>query len=409
MRHFFGLMIGLLVATTLQAAPLKLWISSHQDKIYYEKMAGLYRQTVDAGFEAEIQAFGFREMPDKLGTAIKTGEGVPDIVQLDEIFFGMYLSDQIPFADLTERVQQSGLDRDLLRQRVDLFTYQDRIYGLPQSLSAVILYCRRDLMDQHQVTAADLRTWDVLRKTGVRLAGQKQRLMALDWSYFEILLRQRGGRLFSKDGTVFPDEELALDTLRFLADLQNQGIGQLPDRGSIFDPVFFSGDVAQQEVLCVVGADWYGLDLLQQFSPELKGQWRMLPLPVWQEGGRRSSTFAGQGLLIFKDSEKTEQAWNFIHFVMTNPDSNAERFLGGNSFTAYKPSWTDERLLGGHDYFGGQSMGKLLVELAPELPSVVMSPKRLMLLFMLREQLFQAVMLGKMTPEQALETAKSRL
>lgn len=409
MRHFFGLMIGLLVATTLQAAPLKLWISSHQDKIYYEKMAGLYRQTVDAGFEAEIQAFGFREMPDKLGTAIKTGEGVPDIVQLDEIFFGMYLSDQIPFADLTERVQQSGLDRDLLRQRVDLFTYQDRIYGLPQSLSAVILYCRRDLMDQHQVTAADLRTWDVLRKTGVRLAGQKQRLMALDWSYFEILLRQRGGRLFSKDGTVFPDEELALDTLRFLADLQNQGIGQLPDRGSIFDPVFFSGDVAQQEVLCVVGADWYGLDLLQQFSPELKGQWRMLPLPVWQEGGRRSSTFAGQGLLIFKDSEKTEQAWNFIHFVMTNPDSNAERFLGGNSFTAYKPSWTDERLLGGHDYFGGQSMGKLLVELAPELPSVVMSPKRLMLLFMLREQLFQAVMLGKMTPEQALETLKSRL
>ena len=409
MRHFFGLMIGLHVATTLQAAPLKLWISSHQDKIYYEKMAGLYRQTVDAGFEAEIQAFGFREMPDKLGTAIKTGEGVPDIVQLDEIFFGMYLSDQIPFADLTERVQQSGLDRDLLRQRVDLFTYQDRIYGLPQSLSAVILYCRRDLMDQHQVTAADLRTWDVLRKTGVRLAGQKQRLMALDWSYFEILLRQRGGRLFSKDGTVFPDEELALDTLRFLADLQNQGIGQLPDRGSIFDPVFFSGDVAQQEVLCVVGADWYGLDLLQQFSPELKGQWRMLPLPVWQEGGRRSSTFAGQGLLIFKDSEKTEQAWNFIHFVMTNPDSNAERFLGGNSFTAYKPSWTDERLLGGHDYFGGQSMGKLLVELAPGLPSVVMSPKRLMLLFMLREQLFQAVMLGKMTPEQALETLKSRL
>ena len=129
MRHFFGLMIGLLVATTLQAAPLKLWISSHQDKIYYEKMAGLYRQTVDAGFEAEIQAFGFREMPDKLGTAIKTGEGVPDIVQLDEIFFGMYLSDQIPFADLTERVQQSGLDRDLLRQRVDLLSAKAKYFA----------------------------------------------------------------------------------------------------------------------------------------------------------------------------------------------------------------------------------------------------------------------------------------
>jgi len=409
MKRLLGILIWLIAATTLHADPLKLWISSHQDKIYYEKMAQLYRDTVDTSFSTEIQAFGFREMPDKLGTALKTGEGVPDIVQLDEIFFGMYLSEQTPFADLTSLVQQSGLDRDLLEQRVDLFTYQGRIYGLPQSLSAVILYCRQDLMQKFQVTEEDLQSWKSLRKVGLRLAGQKQRLMALDWSYFEILLRQQGGRLFDKDGSVFPDEELALDTLRFLADLQSQGIAQLPDRGSIFDPVFFSGDVAHQEVLCLMGADWYGLDLLQQFSPDLKGQWRMYPLPIWEEGGRRSSTFAGQGLLVFKGTQKMEQAWGFIHFVMTNLDSNAERFLGGNSFTAYKPSWKDERLLGGHDYFGGQSMGKLLVELAPELPSVVMSPKRLMLIFMLREQLFQAVMLGMMTPEEALETIKSRL
>ena len=63
---------------------LKLWISSFQDQTYYEQMAELYAKKSGKKVSLEVEAYGFREMPDKLGAVMRTGEGAPDLVQLDE-------------------------------------------------------------------------------------------------------------------------------------------------------------------------------------------------------------------------------------------------------------------------------------------------------------------------------------
>ena len=51
-------------AVTARGEPLEIWISSYQDKVYYEDMVKLYRETVDEEFLANVHAYGFREMPD---------------------------------------------------------------------------------------------------------------------------------------------------------------------------------------------------------------------------------------------------------------------------------------------------------------------------------------------------------
>ena len=93
-----------------KAQKLELWISSFQDQIYYEKMADLFTEK-NKGFELEVKAYGFREMPDKLGVALRTGEGIPDMVQLDETFFGVFLNGPSPFLDLTDLAKKSKLDK----------------------------------------------------------------------------------------------------------------------------------------------------------------------------------------------------------------------------------------------------------------------------------------------------------
>ena len=133
-----NLMVGA-VASVSSADPVKIWISSQQDKIYYDNMVRLYQQEVDADFQADVQAFGFREMPDKLAIAFKTQTNTPDIVQLDEVFFGMYLQGEAPFVDLTDRVKTAGLDKSIMPQRLELFSVGDQELGLPQSLSAVVI------------------------------------------------------------------------------------------------------------------------------------------------------------------------------------------------------------------------------------------------------------------------------
>ncbi len=397
----FGVVLG---SSFSIGAPVRIWLSSHRDKLYYEQMAARYVSEVDATFAIEAQAFGHREMPDKLAIALRTGIQPPDIVQLDEVFFGAYLQKEVPFLDLTERIQRAGLEQLIVPQRLDLFAYKDRRYAVPQSLSAVVLYYRRDLFQAHGIDPAELDTWENFIRVGRRLAENGQGFLALDPSYFEILLRQRGGHLFDAAGRLLPDFALAVDTLQWLTELARSGVAVLPDRSTIFDPMFFSSDIANGEVMTVLGGDWYGLDMIQQFAPELAGQWGILPLPVWSDAAKpiRTSSFAGEGLLIYRGSEQIEASWRFIEWVMKDPQANAARFLQGNSFPAYKPSFRDPRLLQPKPFFGGDRLGLILVGLAPDVPRVVMNPRRTQAVFWIRETLLNQALYGEAGPEVVL-------
>ena len=401
--------ISVLILSCLQqclfSEQLSLWISSFQDQVYYEKMADLFAKK-NKGFELEVKAYGFREMPDKLGVALRTGEGIPDMVQLDETFFGVFLNGPSPFLNLTNLAKKAKLDKTLHPRRLEVFTYKGQLLGLPQSLSAMVLYYRKDLFEEFKIKPEDLKTWKDVAEIGEELQeSQGQRFLALDGTLFDVLLRQKGTDLFDKKGKFLPDEKVAVEVLQEFAEMSQSQVAVMPDRGSIFDPVFFSGDLETGEVLCVAGADWYGLDLFQQFAPGMEGIWGMMPLPTWEKAdgslGPRTATFAGQGLMICKATKYKDTAWKFLEFVMKDKKANAERFLQGNSFPAYMPSWKNEDLLGEHPYFK-QSMGELLVELADEIPPVVVDPRRPQAIFLMQENYFGSVMFGALSPQEAI-------
>src|SRR4029450_7463112 len=102
------------------------------------------------GFAAEVHAFGYTEMPDKLAVAIKTGANAPDVVHLAQIFFSLYLQGEVPFLDLTSRVKAAGFAETILKQRQALFTFGGKTYGLPQSVSAIRVYYREDPLAEHR-------------------------------------------------------------------------------------------------------------------------------------------------------------------------------------------------------------------------------------------------------------------
>ena len=177
------------------AKSLELWISSFQDQVYYEKMAEIFAEK-NKGFELEVKAYGFREMPDKLGVALRTGEGIPDMVQLDETFFGVFLNGPSPFLDLTQLAKKSKLDKTLHPRRLEVFTYKEKLFGLPQSLSAMMLYYRKDLFEEYDIKPEDLQTWEDMATVGGDLQdSQGQRMLALDGTLFDVLLRQKGSDL----------------------------------------------------------------------------------------------------------------------------------------------------------------------------------------------------------------------
>ena len=414
-KAFGGLMIlGFVFMGSLQAKPLDIWISSFQDQLYYENMVKLYKATVDKDFEAKVQAFGFREMPEKLAVSVKTGINPPDVVQLDEVLFGAFLAGDVPFLDLSDRIKKAKLNQDIAKSRQNLFAYKGKTYGLPQSLSAMVLYYRSDLLKELNIDPISLTTWDKFVSIGEKVVKDHNKAMiALDPTYIGILLRQRESDLFGKDGSVYPDREAAIEILAWLQNLKKSGVGMVPERASIFDPLFFNSAVQFGEVLTVVGADWYGLDMLQQFTPDLKGKWGAMPLPAWKlpngKLSRRTSTFAGQGLMINKGSKHPDEAWEFIKFVITDKESNARRFLDGNSFPAYMPAWKDERLLQPNEFFSNQRFGELLVKLSNEVPEVVGHPNRAKAIFLFQETFFNSLIYGELKPAEVIDKMKNML
>jgi arabinosaccharide transport system substrate-binding protein len=411
MKIFLTLFILISLASSSFADPVKIWISSVQDKKYYEDMLVRYK-SIDPDFNAEVTAFGFMEMPDKLSVAMKTGVGTPDIVQLDEVVYSMFLRGQVPFVDISERVKKADIAKDFHPQRLNLFKQGEQLFGLPQSLSAYVLYYRKDLFDQYGLTPDDINTWEKLKDIGLELKAEGQKTMPLDPSYFEVLLRQQGGRLFDEKGKALPDFKLAVKTLEYIADLQKNEVAVMPDRGTVFDPVFFSGDVANNEILAIVGADWYGLDMLQSFCPELKGKWGIAPLPKWAKAKGKSydsATFAGQGLMIYKGSKQVDKSWEFMKWVMTDKEANVARFTDRNSFPAYKPVWSDPRLLAQSEYFSNEPLGLTVLQVSQELPAISMNAKRGMAVFLMREKYFASVMMGHQTATEALTELKAAL
>ena len=377
-------------------------------------MVKLYKATVDKDFEAKVQAFGFREMPEKLAVSVKTGINPPDVVQLDEVLFGAFLAGDVPFLDLSDRIKKAKLNQDIAKSRQNLFAYKGKTYGLPQSLSAMVLYYRSDLLKELNIDPISLTTWDKFVSIGEKVIKDHSKAMiALDPTYFGILLRQRDSDLFGKDGSVYPDREAAIEILAWLQNLKKSGVGMVPERASIFDPLFFNSAVQFGEVLTVVGADWYGLDMLQQFTPDLKGKWGAMPLPAWKlpngKLSRRTSTFAGQGLMINKGSKHPDEAWEFIKFVITDKESNARRFLDGNSFPAYMPAWKDERLLQPNEFFSNQRFGELLVKLSNEVPEVVGHPNRAKAIFLFQETFFNSLIYGELKPAEVIDKMKNML
>ncbi len=394
--------------------PVEIWVNSATDDAYYRNMIKIYQETVDKDFAATVHSYGFTEMPDKLAIAIKTGINAPDLVQLDEIYFSIYLNGSaMPFADLTKKIEAAGFNQTVMPQRMGLFSYKGKTYGLPQSIANVVLYYRDDIFKDLGITPASIDTWDKFIAVSKKIHTESRSMLALDWSLFEILLRQRGFDIFDEKGNPQLLSEASIETMKFLVSLKNDSVGMVPDRGSIFEPEFFNSYVANNGVVSIIGADWYGLDMLQGFSPKLAGKWRAMPLPVWTDtkskGKNTTSNFSGQGFVIMQKSKQQERAWKFMSWTMSNTEANVQRYLQGNCLTPYKPAWLDMRLSRPEPYFGGQSVASLLIEQAPKSPMVVQSPYRAKFVNLLRENYWQALIKGGANIEESLQIIQSEL
>lgn len=322
----------------------------------------------------EQEILGTSDVYANLLLALSAGAGIPDMVGLESSHLSQYVA-LGGLADITEEISPwyDKIDQAKWPAAKDK---EGRIYAMPVDSGPVALYYRRDVFEQAglasdpESVAKLLDTWDDLYEVGkqIKTATGKfifpQAKTNNDFRIFETLMWQQETGYVDREGKLVIDSPKAVRTLEYLGKLWKEDL-------LLDSPAWTAGWYAALDagmVATIPNAIWLGGFLWSWIAAESVGKWGVVPLPVWQEGGVRSSNDGGSNISITKASGNKEAAWEFIKYIFTNEEYLIDAWRAMDWFPSLMATWDDPFVNEPVEFFGGQAYRKIFTEAAKVIP-----------------------------------------
>lgn len=323
-------------------------------------------------------------MKSRLQSALMSGIRMPDLVEIESRMFGALIQgplEGIGFHDLTKRIEEEELRDEFPAARLAMWSREGRIFGIPHDVHPVMLAYRADILQQIGIDPEALDTWETFAKVA------RERIVkdldgdgtidryAIDFALdgfpelTSVLMPQLGIETIDASGRPGFNREKTVELIAWFA-RQVQG----PERISF--PAGWGQNLAKALndglIVFLMTPDWRTKQV-EMDNPRLAGQLRLMPLPAWEEGGRRTSTMGGSSLVIPKTAANPELAWELAKFLYLEKEHQPQRFRHTNIISPARSSW-GEPFLDEVNPFWEQPIGRLYVNLADEVPAVHPSP-----------------------------------
>src|SRR5579862_2230414 len=198
---------------------LTYWTFAKPHYLAYQKAIPGF-EAAHPGVKVDLQLVSNEGLAARLQNAFLADLDVPDLCEIEissaGTFFRGPLKD-IGWADLTDRIHQSGLWDKMVHARFSPYTSRGRIFGLPHDVHPVQLAYRRDLAAAAGIDVDRITTWDDFIKVGRQVTVPGKRYM-IEFSdsgsdNLETCLFQRGGGYFDPQGRCILDNDVAVQTL----------------------------------------------------------------------------------------------------------------------------------------------------------------------------------------------------
>ncbi len=307
-----------------------------------------------------------------------SGTPLADLIEVERNSMGNYVTgplEHVGFTDLTDRMEAEGLDKLINAASFGPWTSRGRVFGLPHDVHPVLLCYRADLVEAAGIDVSKIETWgDFEREMRPLLAdldgdGRNDRLLLNLWytsvDGIEALMLQAGGGTFDENDELLVNSDA---NVRVLAQAVVWMTG--PNRIAIdapnFDP---SGNQARLDgkVVCEIMPDWLAGVWLQDL-PQLSGKLKLMPLPAWEPGGRRTSVVGGTMLGIPKATEDFEKAWAKAKELYLSPKLAERLYRSAMIISPVLSRWADPYYHEPVAFFSDQPVGGLFIEQAPDVP-----------------------------------------
>jgi multiple sugar transport system substrate-binding protein len=302
----------------------------------------------------------------KLRTAIKSGQGAPDVTQVEFQYINSFTLGEGDLLDLTPYVPAALKDSypEWVWSQVNT---NGGLWGIPQDTGPMGLLYRDDLLNAAGIDAP--KTYDDFAAAAETYHSKNSKSYLVNVApnepgQFVAYLWQAGVRPFTFDGeqTVKVDlaNEEAKKVVKFWGDLVTAGTASNdPD----FNDSWYQG-LANGKYATLPIAAW-GPVFLQGTAGKTSGKWRAADLPQWDASKIVSSNWGGSTDAVLKSSKNQIAAAQLALYINTNKESALklanEQFL----FPAMKEILTDPSFVNQESkFYGGQKVNEKFAQIS---------------------------------------------
>ena len=305
-------------------------------------------------YDLEIVQIPAGDIVQRLVVALQGGSGLPDVVQLPLREAGGLLRTG-QFLDLTAELEPLADD---FPEGILLGT-DGKINTFTMGPGNMGLWINKAALDEHGLAVPDDPTWDDIVDLALELKAASNGTQYLfiqppgssGFLYYNAFFQSRGGNWWDDQGNLVADEDLAVDTLEYLLDLDEQG---LVYHGVWTDATWW--DAIRSHTIVGWGMNFgVGSSNLQQNVPEQSGEWQLVTWPKWGEdepqltGAYGGSLYAGLAAAANKQGAK-----DLIMWWLSDEGLKAQQDTLG--LVAYDPAAEVLDLERTDPYFGDQTV-----------------------------------------------------
>ncbi len=414
--------LGVLAWPISRHEGLQMWIFSKPHGEMYDTAIERWNQSNTP--EINLSLLSNEAMQQRMLAGFLSDTPSADLIEVERNFIPQVFTgpiEDVGFVDLTGRIKAEGIYDQINKPSFAPWSSRGRIFGLPHDVHPMMLAYRADVFEAAGIDLPSVRTWDEFAQVVRPLVGDRNGNDTTDYiismwasggfrDQLEALILQAGGALFDESGRMKIDTEV---NARVLATLASWMVG--PDRIAVDAPEFdATGNKMRLDgrVLVALMPDWL-CGVWQSNIPRLSGKLKLMPLPAWEPGGRRTSVWGGAMIGITKTTNDPEGAWKVAKHLYLSEVLAEELFVTNGIISPVKSYWDRDFYDVPSDYFSGQPVGRMYIDLAPDIPIRTSSPFNTQAKDRVANALYRvkeyALKTGRHTPEELMDRAHLEL
>lgn len=325
---------------------LTVWtfVENHQD--FYTEMAEKWNEeNPDKQVNLVLSNMAFDDMHNKLSLALESGEGAPDVVDIEVSKFPAFTVGDIGLMDLTDAIEP--YKDKVVEARLDLYGKDGAYYGFPTHVGTMVAFYNTEALEAAGIDYTTIKTWDDFKAAGIKYKEATGKTFAsadTEALWMEnLMMGQKGEDYLTEDGELNVNSDALVEVIQYIKDMQEAGAldtiaGGQPDDEEAY-PLYNSGDVAAAIM------PFWQTSRYTTYMTDLSGKVAIAAPPVWGDNDVvKTIGGGGTGTAVIASSENAELAAEVFAYIKLSDEASREIYNVLGFDPVNTAVWTDTSL-----------------------------------------------------------------